>query len=202
MTASLDRQKWLEDATAALRQHFRTKGYTVPATVRVSVGWPKGSHGSQHTIGQCWPMAASSDKHSEIFVSPEITAPGNSIKVLGVLAHELVHATVGNEHGHKKPFKQCAIAIGLTGKMTATSESAEFVAWAKALIDKIGKMPAGALAQGLRKKQTTRLLKCECETCGYMARVTRKWVEDAGAPICPTDQEPLRCDSVDEDEDD
>lgn len=201
MTASFDRQKWLEDATAALRQRFRTKGYTVPAAVRVSVGWPKGTHGSQHTIGQCWSLAASTDKHNEIFVSPEITLPGNSIKVLGVLAHELVHATVGNEAGHKKPFKQCAIAIGLEGKMTATTCGMEFVGWGNKLIAKIGKLPAGAISQGLRKKQTTRLLKCECDSCGYIARVTRQWVEDAGAPICPTDQEPLRCDSVDEDED-
>lgn len=194
MTTSILRQKWLEDATVALRKRFTAKGYTVPTTVRVSVGWPKGTHGSQHTIGQCWHTAASTDKHNEIFVSPEITLPSNSMQILGVLAHELVHATVGNEAGHKGPFKRCALAIGLEGKMTATTEGAEFKAWGDKLIDKIGKFPAGALDKGIgRKKQTTRLLKCECEQCGYVARVTSKWVDDVGPPICPTDNEQMIC---------
>ena len=35
------------------------------------------------------------------------------------------------------------------------------------------------------KKQSTRLLKCECPTCGYIARVAWKWLEDKGAPHCP-----------------
>jgi hypothetical protein len=47
-----------------------------------------------------------------------------------------------------------------------------------------------------RKKRTTRLLKCECEACGYTARVTRKWVDEAGAPICPVDQIEMTCDAV------
>lgn len=33
-------------------------------------------------------------------------------------------------------------------------------------------------------KQTTRLLKCQCDICGYTVRVTRKWL-DIGAPHCP-----------------
>lgn len=192
-TSSALRQKWLEDAVVALRKRFARKGYTVPEAVRVSVGWPKGTHGSQHTIGQCWSLTASSDKHNEIFVSPEITRPNNSMKILGVLAHELVHAVVGNEAGHKKPFKQCALAIGLEGKMTATSEGEDFKVWGNLLLERIGKIPAGTLDKGARKKQTTRLLKCECGVCGYVARVTRKWVEEAGAPVCPTDEEPMVC---------
>lgn len=201
-TSSLLRQEWLECATEALRRRFTDNGYSVPVEVRVSIGWPKGSHGAQRAIGQCWPLDASSDKHNEIFISPEITTAAQSIRILGVLTHELVHAAVGNKAGHKKPFKQCATAVGLTGKMTSTTEGEEFCAWAGKLIDKIGQFPAGSLDQGVgRKKQTTRLLKCECGLCGYVARVTRKWVEDAGAPICPTDQEPLSCAAADDEED-
>lgn len=39
----------------------------------------------------------------------------------------------------------------------------------------------------LNEKQGTRLLKCQCATCGYTVRVTRKWLGLAGPPICPTD---------------
>lgn len=34
------------------------------------------------------------------------------------------------------------------------------------------------------KKQATRLLKYECETCGYMVKTARKWLEEVGAPVC------------------
>lgn len=34
-------------------------------------------------------------------------------------------------------------------------------------------------------KQTTRQLKIQCPACGYLARVTRKWLEEAGTPTCP-----------------
>src|SRR3546814_10205757 len=35
------------------------------------------------------------------------------------------------------------------------------------------------------KKQKTLMLKCECAMCGYTVRTARKWLELAGAPLCP-----------------
>jgi len=29
------------------------------------------------------------------------------------------------------------------------------------------------------------MLKCECQTCGYTVRTTRKWLETVGASLCP-----------------
>src|SRR3546814_9206867 len=29
---------------------------------------------------------------------------------------------------------------------------------------------------------------CECATCGYTARTARKWLEQAGAPLCPIEE--------------
>ena len=40
-------------------------------------------------------------------------------------------------------------------------------------------------ANGDKKPQSTRLLKAECGECGYTVRVTKKWLEAKGAPICP-----------------
>ncbi|MEY9775597.1 hypothetical protein [Arthrobacter sp. MW3 TE3886] len=40
------------------------------------------------------------------------------------------------------------------------------------------------------KKQTTRRMKVECaEGSGYKARMTRRWLEEFGAPICPWHEE-------------
>lgn len=42
-----------------------------------------------------------------------------------------------------------------------------------------------------KKKQTTRMVKVVCAGCGYVARTTHKWLDEAGAPICPCNQEPM-----------
>jgi uncharacterized Zn finger protein (UPF0148 family) len=39
--------------------------------------------------------------------------------------------------------------------------------------------------------QGTRLLKVFCSTCGYTARVTKRWIDKAGTPICPTCHKPM-----------
>jgi hypothetical protein len=185
VTPSLERQQWLERAVEAMRNRFIGAGYTVPQKIRVSIGWPKRA-ASCGAIGECWATEASSDRHAELFVSPELTEGG---RILDVLAHELVHATVGTAAGHKRPFKQCALKIGLRGPMRSTTASPEFEGWTRALMQRIGPYPAGYLTD--TPKQGTRMLKCECATCGYTVRITRKWLTLAGPPICPTDCVPL-----------
>src|SRR5258708_5619788 len=138
ITPSLERQQWLEAGVEALRTKFAESGYRVPEKARVSIGWPKRA-ASCGAIGECWSTEASSDGHNELFISPELT---DALRILGVLTHEMVHATVGTAAGHKKPFKQCALAIGLQGPMRATTESPEFVAWAETLVNRIGPYPA------------------------------------------------------------
>ncbi len=64
---------------------------------------------------------------------------------MDVLAHELVHATVGTDAGHGKAFKHCALKIGLQGPMRATTATSQFVTWAEALFKRIGLYPAGYL---------------------------------------------------------
>ncbi len=46
------------------------------------------------------------------------------------------------------------------------------------------------------------MLKCECVTCGYTVRTARKWLEEAGAPLCPIEGHgAMRHDPLDEDDD-
>jgi hypothetical protein len=180
-TPSLERQQWLELCVEALRTKFAEAGYTVPEKIRVSIGWPKRA-ASCGAIGECWSTEASSDLHAELFLSPELT---EGARIVDVLAHEMVHATVGTAAGHRKPFKQCALKVGLQGPMRATTATPEFTAWAETLFKHIGPYPAGFLTD--TPKQGTRLVKCECSACGYLARVTRKWISLSGPPICPSD---------------
>ena len=187
-TPSLRRQEWLEAGVEALRARFAEAGYTVPEKIRVSIGWPKRA-ASCGAIGECWSTEASSDRHAELFISPELS---EGVRILGVLAHEMDHATVGTKAGHGKLFKQCALKIGLQGPMRSTTASPEFTAWAETLFKCIGPYPAGFITD--MPKQGTRGRRCECPVCGYLARVARKWLSDCGPPICPRDHVAMRND--------
>jgi hypothetical protein len=182
--SSSARHQWLERAVALLRPRFVKAGYRVPNNIRVSIGFTRYTNW-QHSIGQCWSARASSDQHTEIFISPELGTEDQTSRIIGVTAHELVHATVGPEAGHRGPFKQCANSIGLTGRMTSTTESDAFIAWVNDIVvPKIGPYPAGKILLNY-KKQTTRLVKCECLTCHYPVRTTRMLLESKGPPHCP-----------------
>ena len=124
------RENWLNSATDALRAHFQSAGYTVPINVKATCGFPSRSATSRKAqrIGECWDSGASAGSVFEIFISPVLA---DSETVAATLAHELVHATVGLAAKHNAPFKQCALAIGLEGKMTATVAGPAFkAAWA------------------------------------------------------------------------
>jgi hypothetical protein len=134
-------------------------------------------------LGECWSDANSKDGHTEIMISPILDDP---MRVVGVLAHELVHAAVGIEYGHKEPFAKLAKAIGLEGKMTATTEGEAFKQALAPILEAVGPYPHAELSKTARTKQGTRLLKLQCPTCPYTVRITRKWLDEVGAPACPT----------------
>ena len=178
------REQWLNEAAKLLCPLFEEHGATIPTNTRYSCGWPSKSalSAKKQRIGECWTKDVSGDEHWEIFISPSL---GDPIKVLGVLVHEIVHACVGLAAGHRGSFKKLATAVGLEGKMTATSESDALKARLKIISEKLGTYPHAALVGGSngRKKEGTRLLKISCPDCGYTARVANKWLE-VGLPTC------------------
>ena len=182
------REAWLKAATDGLRSHFETAGYPLPASIRFSIGFPStGRKGKR--IGECWNSTASDDQHFEIFIRADQSDAG---MVLGILSHELTHAAVPLGSGHGKVFRKAALAIGLEGKMTQALPGPDFAAKLAKLADNIGPLPHARLNLDVRgddapKKQGTRLLKAECEAegCGYTVRITKKWLDDVGAPCCP-----------------
>lgn len=192
------REKWLARAIDALRERvFKRHGFKVPV-VRVSVGFPSG-RGSKKAIGQHWSPKAASDGKGNIFVSPILD---DSLLALGVLTHELVHAVVGNEAGHGPEFRKVALAVGLEGKMTHALPGKELNIFLKVMLVKLGPFPHRKLnlAMGPVKKQTTRLIKMVCPKCGYVARATRKHIEEKGALWCPCEFVEMDVDHPKEDE--
>jgi hypothetical protein len=182
------REEWLNQAVLLLSPDFKAIGKTVPKQVKVSCGFPSRNPlgTAKRSIGECWSDTASAGKYHEIFISPTIV---EREEVLAVLVHEVVHAIVGVEHKHKKPFGDVARAIGLEGKLTATVAGEALASRLGALAKALGPYPHARL-EGMtngKAKEGTRLLKAVCPNpeCGYVIRVTKKWIEQAGYPTCP-----------------
>lgn len=154
-------------------------------SVRVSVGLPtrKPFAANGRVIGQVFSSMCSADSTFEIFISPTIENP---VDAIATLIHEYCHTLAGIEAGHGPVFAKCARAFGLAGKMTATTLGDAMKEKVEALAGRIGKYPHARL-EGMtdgKKKQSTRMIKCECGECGYTVRTTKKWIEVA-VPSCP-----------------
>ena len=193
------REAWL---TAALwgfiDQHFTMAGYDVPSNIRVTCGFPA-KHAlarKVQRVGECWAATASMDGTFEISVSPVMADP---LRVLGILVHEIVHATVGLEAGHRSAFSQAAAKVGLTSPWTSTGETddlkVEMASWLKDL----GSYPHAALLAMVKGEpvrldihgipllprssnppQSTRMLLLHCTDCGCKVRTTSKWIKEYG----------------------
>jgi hypothetical protein len=177
---TLTREEWLQAGINGLAEMFAEIGETIP-DVYVSVGYPKGARGKGKAIGQCHPAILSGDEKAHVFIHPCLT---DSAQVLAVLAHEMIHALDNCESGHKGRFAKVAKAFGLEGKMTETTAGADLLERLNDLVSQLGEYPHATLKES-GKKQSTRMIKCECEWCGYIVRTSNKWIEEMGAPICP-----------------
>lgn len=184
MTNYTTREDWLNAFVAESRPVFSGAGYPLPEHVRVSIGFTSGGRRGK-SIGECWADTASDDGHFEIFLRPSMHGAS---RIADVLTHELCHAAVGLEAGHGKPFKACAEAVGLEGKMTSTTAGDAWYRWALPVLGALGPMPYAALNDGLssaKPKQKTNLLKVECPACGWLARVTAKHINAHEHLNCP-----------------
>jgi hypothetical protein len=189
----ITREAWLLSAIEKLIPLLEQAG---AANVRhrkyqVSVSFP--SKYVRKRVGECWADRASEcGGINNVLVSPIVDDP---IQVLGTVAHELIHADDNCESGHNGHFKKVAMALGLTGKMTATEIGEDLRPVLADMVTELGTYPHTKLNLGTnQKKQGTRMLKADCRdnacAChddkgnGYTVRLTAKWVE-VGMPTCP-----------------
>ena len=187
-----NRESWLNSMAQELKKRvFAKAGLKLDLnTIKISVGYPPKGGASKvgKAIGVCFPKAASDANVNEIFINPCLDK-SQVTKVAGVLVHELIHAIDDCRNGHGPVFRKMAIACGLEGKMTATTESAKLKEISNNITKKIGPYPHKKLNYEIgRKKQTTRNLKIECPKCWqtgdpYFVRMSRTMFEKA-APTC------------------
>ena len=192
-----ERETYLQAATVMLQHTVFTAAGIEPSEwegkkYRVSCGFPIGYRGSRTgkvVIGQAFDPSISADGTAEVFINPILDKPSD---VIAVLAHELVHVFAGNACGHKGEFARIARAIGLAGALTATVAGAELQGKIDAIVTALGAYPHARIDPNARKKQGTRLLKLECDACGWTARVSamqgNRLPFDAACPCCSEPQ--------------
>lgn len=180
---TITREQWLTRAGIALeRKFFKANGYDLPEKIRVSCGFPRGS---SKAIGQCWDTVVSADETYEIFICPTQAEP---IRVLDILLHELIHASVGIKAGHKGPFRKLAKEFGLEGKMTATAVTAgsELHGRLAAISEKLGDYPHAAMTKKRKPTKLSPWVRFMSEVDpSYKVIVDVRRLDDAGVPNCP-----------------
>jgi hypothetical protein len=180
----VNREAWLSECVNKLRPDFAQAGFALPERIRVSCSWPSksGLAAKKKRIGEAWSAENSGDNSFEVFISPVLKDP---TEVAATLVHDLVHCAVGLESKHKGPFVKCAKAMGLEGKMTATTAGEALRKRLEVLTAEVGPYPHAELKHSnAPPKQGTRMLKVECAECGCIVRMTQKWLDESGAPTC------------------
>lgn len=196
-TQSMNRETWLEEMTNRfVIPHFTECGYPYlelsTTTIKFSVSFIEGTRSTKKnkTIGAHYSHHFSKGQEQHILIHPSLD---DGVRVVDVLIHELIHAQLPIDAGHGKEFREIALKVGLTGKMTATVATDELKSKIEKWVKKVGEYPHSSFdVSKSRKKQTTRMIKVMCvsdnEFCGgghYKARMSRKLIEDFGCPVCP-----------------
>jgi hypothetical protein len=180
------REEWLVAAGQALdKKFFAGSGYDLP-NYRTSCGWAKGSASA---IGQCFNKTQSADETFEIFVCPTQADP---LVVVATLLHELIHAAVGTEEGHKGKFRTLAKEFGFAGKMTATFAEAgtELHTTLVTLHGRLGDYPHAVMTKKKKATKPTRWVRFKStinDDFKVVANIDK--VDEHGAPHDPWGEE-------------
>lgn len=212
------RETWLNKLASLMAPRFEDLERPLPP-FRVSIGFTSAGKGSR-AQGEAWNRQMSADKHFEIFIVPDID---DFEKLAAILCHELIHTAVGFHHQHKGDFAVMMAKMGMLRPYTDSIPGDGFKAWVAPMLDQLGPIPHAPLmfrgghrpsAEGAiegdgqaeeggssnqKKKQSTRMLKACCETCGYTVRLSKKWALELGAE-CPA-HGPMKIEGLDSDDD-
>lgn len=179
-TTQATREQWLNESAALLFDLVLTDSvrqqHPIPPH-KISVA-PMRSK----TLGTCHRRAQSDAQLNEIFITAHIS---DSLEVLAVLTHELIHATDDCESGHRNFFASAARKAGLIGKLTATTAGPELLEVLAGMVDILGPIPHAKLSTPPKSKGRNNN-KIVCTECGFQANLSRKWADLVAAPAtCP-----------------
>ena len=162
-----------------------------PKRVKVSVSLQDGGLMKTGTMAHVHYAHATGNNYHEIRMSVELGGrklKADSMRVADILLHEMIH-TCAVFHGHRGAFRDIALMVGLTGKMTSPVATDRLNDQIKTqIVDVLGKYPHAKVTlipRGQRGKGS-RLIKCICTACDFNLRTSRKWIDKAAFELlCP-----------------
>jgi hypothetical protein len=171
------REEWLAAAIEELKPILEEAGAPAFLTPLVSIGIPssRGMASKKQSIGECWPDKTTEAGRCTIFISPFLDPNTETLKILGVLLHELCHAAVGCKAGHGTAFSRIMQIMGFVKPWTVANtppEGSELEAKLKKIADKLGPFPHHKLKLTDRptEKAETRMKKFVCNKCSQVIR--------------------------------
>ena len=176
------REDWLNKAALLIRAELidtRT-ALSTDRPIRISL-----SPMASKNLGACYPSSRSPVDHANEIT---ITMHSNdSVLILSTLAHGLIHAYDDCVNKHGPVFRAAAIAIGLEGKMTATTAGAELTATLSEYVELLGEIPHFALTH-IPKDKGRNGNKLVCHDCDFKANTSAKWAQQINpyfvCPVC------------------
>jgi hypothetical protein len=190
------REEWLRQAAIKMTAWLAEIDLTFnPATMPVSVGFPKIPHGKGKAIGVCHVKGAcpTDETLRPVFICPTLADP--VMEVLPTLLHEMVHAALPAEVGHKAPFAKAMVALGLAGKPTHTYLEPESPLHTKmlALAADLGHYPHVAMADRQKPKKKGWPRYRSVNEPSYKVIVSLDALDEFGPPLDPWGDEMEPC---------
>lgn len=138
------REGWLTAAAELiLEELFPEASVTRPRRVRVTCAL---TQGGRNVIGECWHGKCSADGTREVTVSAVLDAPADAQGLLATLVHELLHAALPEDTGHRGEFARALPSLGLEGPPTSTIAGDDLRAWFRwSLLPRLGRFPHASL---------------------------------------------------------
>lgn len=175
---------------SSMKSWFVDLGFPLPS-FEIRTGFP--SVGKRNpNITDAW--SQDNGQSYVIFVRPD---RAEAIEVAAAIAFQMCRIAVGDRDSHGYLFRHLAISIGLRGTKNESAPGKLFSEMIKPTISELGPLPVQEISSTDKSKKTvqsTRLLKVLCKDCGYVARVSRKWLDEVGEPHCPQHGAMTRCD--------
>jgi hypothetical protein len=135
-----ERDLWLAEATALMREHFSRTGLRLPEKMFVSLGTTISTTPSgRPATGECFPSHGSSIGGPRIVIDNKVN---DASVVLAVLVHELIHAADDCASSHGPWFCSWAGALGLVGRPEATQAGPRLQLTLRAMRTRLGTYPA------------------------------------------------------------
>jgi hypothetical protein len=169
------REDWLVQAMGEVRPFFELAGLNLATQVRLTCGFPSTARRTG-AVAEVWASDASDDGTIEVLISPTLADPR---AVFTTLLGALCRATDGSMSPKSDSLTRALAVMLVPGGVAGDGFDAQY----GEIIASLGEYPHAALRMQDRPKQSTRMLKAVCPSCGYTVRLTSKWAQQ-GMPTC------------------